>query len=115
MANGNGSNGSNGQGGLGVKVGQALEKTDEKVRGSQAWTAIFRPGSVFRRGYSRTGRLLQLVVYGQKVIFSPYWSWRKPFSRDCVAKPKLWLGVTVVLTMLAAQKVCGTIPVALAK
>ena len=28
MANGNGSNGSNGQGGLGVKVGQALEKTD---------------------------------------------------------------------------------------
>ena len=44
MANGNGSNGSNGHGGLGVKVGQALEKTDEKVRGSQAWTAIFRPG-----------------------------------------------------------------------
>ena len=48
MANGNGSNGSSNGHGAGVKVGQAMEKVDEKVRGSQAWTAIFRPGSVFR-------------------------------------------------------------------
>ena len=62
MANGNGSNGRNGHGGLGVKVGQALEKTDEKVRGSQAWTAIFRPGSVFRRGYTDSPRNRSYVI-----------------------------------------------------
>ncbi len=63
MANGNGSsNGSNGHGGIGVKVGQALEKTDEKVRGSQAWTAIFRPGSVFRRGYTDSPRNRSYVI-----------------------------------------------------
>ena len=28
-------------------------KVDEKVRGSQAWTSIFRPGSVFRKGLHR--------------------------------------------------------------
>ncbi|HEX9548996.1 MAG TPA: cytochrome B6, partial [Acidimicrobiales bacterium] len=59
MANGNGSNG-NGHGGL--KVGQALEKADEKVRGSQAWTAIFRPGSVFRRGYTDSPRNRSYVI-----------------------------------------------------
>ena len=62
MANGNGSNGSNGHGGLGVKVGQALEKTDEKVRGSQAWTSIFRPGSVFRQGYTDSPRNRSYVI-----------------------------------------------------
>ena len=62
MANGNGSNGSNGHGGIGVKVGEALEKVDEKVRGSQAWTAIFRPGSVFRRGYTDSPRNRSYVI-----------------------------------------------------
>ena len=61
MANGNGSR-SNGDGGVGVKVGQALEKADEKVRGSQAWTAIFRPGSVFRRGYTDSPRNRSYVI-----------------------------------------------------
>ena len=62
MANGNGSsNGSNGHG-PGVKVGQAMEKVDEKVRGSQAWTAIFRPGSVFRRGYTDSPRNRSYVI-----------------------------------------------------
>ena len=45
-----------------MKVGQALEKTDEKVRGSQAWTAIFRPGSVFRRGYTDSPRNRSYVI-----------------------------------------------------
>ncbi len=62
MANGNGSSGSNGHGGPGVKVGQAMEKVDEKVRGSQAWTAIFRPGSVFRRGYTDSPRNRSYVI-----------------------------------------------------
>src|SRR4029079_9020786 len=48
--------------GLGVKVGEALEKTDEKVRGSQAWTAIFRPGSVFRKGYTDSPRNRSYVI-----------------------------------------------------
>ena len=61
MANGNGSSGSNGHG-PGVKVGQAMEKVDEKVRGSQAWTAIFRPGSVFRRGYTDSPRNRSYVI-----------------------------------------------------
>src|SRR3954470_6287570 len=61
VANGNGSS-SNGSGGVGVKVGQALEKADEKVRGSQAWTAIFRPGSVFRRGYTDSPRNRSYVI-----------------------------------------------------
>ena len=62
MANGNGSsNGSNGRG-PGVKVGQAMEKVDEKVRSSQAWTSIFRPGSMFRRGYTDSPRNRSYVI-----------------------------------------------------
>ena len=58
MANGNGT--SNGNGGL--KVADKLDKVDEKVRGSQAWTAIFRPGSVFRRGYTDSPRNRSYVI-----------------------------------------------------
>ena len=58
MANGNGT--SNGNGGL--KVAEKLDKVDEKVRGSQAWGAIFRPGSVFRRGYTDSPRNRSYVI-----------------------------------------------------
>ncbi|HUV11378.1 MAG TPA: cytochrome B6, partial [Acidimicrobiia bacterium] len=60
MANGNGTNG-NGSGPR-AKVGAAFEKTDEKIRGSQAWNAIFRPGSVYRRGYTDSPRNRSYVV-----------------------------------------------------
>ena len=60
MANGNGTNG-NGSGPR-AKVGAALEKTDEKIRGSQAWNSIFRPGSVYRRGYTDSPRNRSYVV-----------------------------------------------------
>ena len=41
MANGNGSgNGHKGR----ERISAALDKVDEKVRGGQAWNAIFRPG-----------------------------------------------------------------------
>ena len=60
MANGNGTNG-NGSGPR-AKVGAALEKTDAKIRGSQAWNAIFRPGSVYRRGYTDSPRNRSYVV-----------------------------------------------------
>ncbi len=50
------------------------------------------------------GRLLiQVSVIDQKVNFRPYWSWRHPFSRDCVTIPKLF--PMVVFTTLLAQKV----------
>jgi quinol-cytochrome oxidoreductase complex cytochrome b subunit len=60
VANGNGKNGSNGGGR--DRVAAALDKTDEKVRGSQAWNAIFRPGSVYRRGYTDSPRNRSYVI-----------------------------------------------------
>ncbi len=59
MANGNGSG--NGHGPR-VRVGAAMEKFDEKMRGSQAWNAIFRPGSVYRRGYTDSPRNRSYVI-----------------------------------------------------
>ena len=59
MANGNGSG--NGHGPR-ERVSAALEKVDEKVRGSQAWTAIFRPGSIYRRGYTDSPRNRSYVI-----------------------------------------------------
>jgi quinol-cytochrome oxidoreductase complex cytochrome b subunit len=62
VANGNG-NGSNGHGnGARARVGAAMGKADEKVRGSQAWNAIFRPGSVYRRGYTDSPRNRSYVI-----------------------------------------------------
>ncbi len=57
MAKGNGEHG-NGEHG----VGKALDTFDEKVRGSQAWNAIFRPGSVYRRGYTDSPRNRSYVI-----------------------------------------------------
>ena len=62
MANGNGKNGSNGNGHARERVAAVLDKTDEKVRGSQAWNSIFRPGSVYRRGYTDSPRNRSYVI-----------------------------------------------------
>ena len=48
MANGNG----NGR----LRLRERVSKTGEKVRGSEAWESIFRPGSPFRKGYSDSPR-----------------------------------------------------------
>ena len=56
MANGNG----NGRGGL--KLQERLQEASEKLRGSQAWSSIFRPGSIFRKGYSDSPRNRAYVV-----------------------------------------------------
>ncbi|MCJ7439894.1 MAG: hypothetical protein MUP97_19315, partial [Acidimicrobiia bacterium] len=61
MANGDGSGNGKG-GGARAKVSTALDKTDEKVRGSQAWNSIFRPGSVYRRGYTDSPRNRSYVI-----------------------------------------------------
>ena len=44
--------------GFGDKVG---EMTD-KVQGSQAWSSIFRPGSIFRKGYTDSPRNRSYVI-----------------------------------------------------
>ena len=45
---GNGSGNGNGR----RTMGDRMADVGDKVRGSQAWTAIFRPGSIFRKGYT---------------------------------------------------------------
>ncbi len=52
---GNGTNGDR-------RLTKVLETADQKVRGSQAWTSIFRPGSVFRRGYTDSPRNRSYVI-----------------------------------------------------
>jgi quinol-cytochrome oxidoreductase complex cytochrome b subunit len=45
--------------------GKAAEKVSEltdKVQGSQAWNSIFRPGSVFRKGYTDSPRNRSYVI-----------------------------------------------------
>jgi quinol-cytochrome oxidoreductase complex cytochrome b subunit len=60
VANGNGKNGRNGGGR--ERVAAVADKVDEKMRGSQAWNAIFRPGSVYRRGYTDSPRNRSYVI-----------------------------------------------------
>ena len=45
---GNGNGNGNGR----KTMGERMVEVGDKVRGSQAWTAIFRPGSIFRKGYT---------------------------------------------------------------
>jgi len=54
VANGNG----NGRKSLGTKVSE----TGGKIRGSQAWGSIFRPGSPFRKGYADSPRNRSYVI-----------------------------------------------------
>ena len=35
----------------GERIADSLKKLDN-VQGSQAWNSIFRPGSIFRKGYT---------------------------------------------------------------
>jgi hypothetical protein len=62
MRNGNGSgaNGSNGGGRL--RIGERAGETFAKMQGSQAWTSIFRPGSIFRKGYTDSPRNRSYVI-----------------------------------------------------
>src|SRR3989454_10862095 len=43
-------------------VGERLSKLNESVQGSQAWNSIFRPGSIFRKGYSDSPRNRSYVI-----------------------------------------------------
>ena len=61
MANGNGSNG-NGSGGIGVKLRERSKKLGDTVGNSQVMTSIFRPGSIFRKGYTDSPRNRSYVI-----------------------------------------------------
>ena len=54
MANGNG----NGR----KKLGERVAETGGKIRGSEAWGSIFRPGSPFRKGYADSPRNRSYVI-----------------------------------------------------
>src|SRR5438874_13086138 len=55
---GNGNGGGNGH----RTMGDRMAEVGDKVRGSQAWTAIFRPGSIFRKGYTDSPRNRSYVI-----------------------------------------------------
>src|SRR6476660_8704899 len=55
---GNGNGNGNGR----KTMGERMVDVGDKVRGSQAWTAIFRPGSIFRKGYTDSPRNRSYVI-----------------------------------------------------
>ncbi len=57
MANGNGS-----ANGHRPKLAERVMEVGDKTRASQAWNAIFRPGSVFRKGYTDSPRNRSYVI-----------------------------------------------------
>ena len=61
MANGNGTNGTNGHG-PGARLVSRARETGDKLAGSQVMTSIFRPGSVFRKGYTDSPRNRSYVI-----------------------------------------------------
>jgi quinol-cytochrome oxidoreductase complex cytochrome b subunit len=56
--NGNGNGNGNGR----KTMTERMVDVGEKMRGSQAWTAIFRPGSIFRKGYTDSPRNRSYVI-----------------------------------------------------
>ncbi len=48
--------------GMGERAQEALRAMPDKVQGSQAWNSIFRPGSIFRKGYTDSPRNRSYVI-----------------------------------------------------
>src|SRR5262245_40807719 len=46
----------------GSQFGQKIGDLTENMQGSQAWTSIFRPGSIFRKGYADSPRNRSYVI-----------------------------------------------------
>ena len=44
------------------KAREKLNETWGRVQGSQAWASIFRPGSIFRKGYTDSPRNRSYVI-----------------------------------------------------
>ena len=45
-----------------LKLKERLAKVGEQVQGGQVWSSIFRPGSIFRKGYTDSPRNRSYVV-----------------------------------------------------
>src|SRR3954464_6890734 len=43
-------------------IGERMAKLQGSVQGSQAWNSIFRPGSIFRKGYTDSPRNRSYVI-----------------------------------------------------
>ena len=61
MARRNG-NGNGHRGSVLARLGQGASDTWSKTQGSQVWTSIFRPGSIFRKGYTDSPRNRSYVI-----------------------------------------------------
>src|ERR687898_480128 len=48
--------------GPGERLGDALKELIDKTQASQAWNSIFRPGSIFRKGYNDSPRNRSYVI-----------------------------------------------------
>lgn len=59
--------GPNGNGGAAGKLKETVTTLVERVQGSQVWTSIFRPGSIFAKGYSDTPRNRSYVIMNSLV------------------------------------------------
>src|SRR5690606_1266958 len=47
---------------LGERLQKSMQGLPDTVQGSQAWNSIFRPGSIFRKGYTDSPRNRSYVV-----------------------------------------------------
>ena len=47
---------------LSAKLAEGAAKLTDQVQGSQAWSSIFRPGSIFRKGYTDSPRNRSYVI-----------------------------------------------------
>ena len=59
MANGNGTSNGNGHR---PKIAERVSAVGDKTRSSQAWNSIFRPGSIYRKGYTDSPRNRSYVI-----------------------------------------------------
>ena len=48
--------------GPGARMSDRMSKLMDSVQGSQAWNSIFRPGSIFRKGYTDSPRNRSYVI-----------------------------------------------------
>ena len=47
---------------LSERMSQSASDLTDQVQGSQAWNSIFRPGSIFRKGYTDSPRNRSYVI-----------------------------------------------------
>ncbi len=58
---------SNGNGGAAARIKEGVTAVVDRIQGSQVWTSIFRPGSIFSKGYSDSPRNRSYVIMNSLV------------------------------------------------